>query len=384
MSSRLVEPHGGKLVNRVTPSAKSKKAKLAITLTERQQCDFELIAIGAMSPLTGFMGQAAYTSVCEKMLLPDGNVWTIPITCAVDKASADQVGPGDAVQLNDSKGRLLGFLTVEEKYPHDKKLQASRVFKTEDTAHPGVKVLMEEGDICLGGPIEAVTPRHDREFPEYNLTPEQTRAEFVRRGWRTVVAFQTRNPIHRAHEYIQKAALETVDGLLLHPLVGETKGDDLPADVRIASYQAIVAAYYPAARVLLAVYPAAMRYAGPREAIVHAITRKNYGCSHFIVGRDHAGVGNYYGSYDAQHIFDEFSPDEIGITPLFFEHTFYCRCCGGVASTKTCPHDSSAHVALSGTQVRQMLQRGDPLPEEFTRPEVSQILLRAMREYQRT
>jgi sulfate adenylyltransferase len=377
MSSRLVEPHGGKLVNRVTPSAKSKKAKLAITLTERQQCDFELIAIGAMSPLTGFMGQAAYTSVCEKMLLPDGNVWTIPITCAVDKASADQVGPGDAVQLNDSKGRLLGFLTVEEKYPHDKKLQASRVFKTEDTAHPGVKVLMEEGDICLGGPIEAVTPRHDREFPEYNLTPEQTRAEFVRRGWRTVVAFQTRNPIHRAHEYLTKCAQEICDGLLIHPLVGQTQPGDIPADVRMECYKVLIANYYHPEHTMLSVLPAAMRYAGPKEAILHAIMRQNYGCSHFIVGRDHAGVGSYYGTYDAQKIFDELPEGNLKIMPLKFEHAAWSKKAGGMVSGKTFPKIEGDQVFLSGTKVRELLKAGQRPPVEFTRPEVADILIAA-------
>ena len=391
MPHDLIQPHGGTLVNRLlTGDARAEAidaaaALSAITLNETNLCDLEMIATGAFSPLCGFMGCADYQTVVNDMRLANGLAWTIPITLAVDAEQAALITIGGRVALLEGD-TPVAILHVSDKFSYDKTVEAERVYRTTDPTHPGVARLYAQGDVLIGGDVDVIAlPSQSRSsFPDLRFTPSQTRRIFAERGWRRIVGFQTRNPIHRAHEYIQKAALETVDGLLLHPLVGETKGDDLPAEVRIASYQAIVAAYYPAARVVLAVYPAAMRYAGPREAIVHAITRKNYGCSHFIVGRDHAGVGNYYGSYDAQHIFDEFSPDEIGITPLFFEHTFYCRCCGGVASTKTCPHDSSAHVALSGTQVRQMLQRGEPLPEEFTRPEVSAILLRAMREYQRT
>jgi sulfate adenylyltransferase len=303
MSVQLIEPHGGTLVNRVDPAAAQTKANATITLSDRQQCDLEMIAIGAMSPLTGFMGQADYDSVCDAMKLSDGTVWPIPITCAVDTATADGIQVGDSVQLNDDKGRLLGFLKVEEKYPHDKKKQALSVFKTDEDAHPGVKVLKSEGDVCLGGPIQVVTPRHNVEFPEQNLTPAQTRAEFAKRGWHTVVAFQTRNPIHRAHEYLTKCAQEICDGLLVHPLVGQTQAGDIPADVRMRCYQVLLEKYYHPDHTMLSVLPAAMRYAGPREAILHAILRQNYGCSHFIVGRDHAGVGSYYGTYDAQEIF---------------------------------------------------------------------------------
>ncbi len=381
MSTRhLVEPHGGKLINRIDAKAAGRKAKATIRLTERQQCDLELIAIGAFSPLEGFMGEADYHSVCDGMKISSGVVWPAPITCAVDNATADAVSAGDIVQLNDDKDRVLGYLTVREKYPHDKKKQAVSVFKTEDQAHPGVKVLMEEGDVCLAGPVDVVTPRHDVEFPEYNLWPEQTRAEFAERGWATVVAFQTRNPIHRAHEYLTKCAQEICDGLLIHPLVGQTQPGDIPAGVRMRCYKVLIDNYYHPDHTMLSVLPAAMRYAGPREAILHAIMRQNYGCSHFIVGRDHAGVGSYYGTYDAQEIFDEIEPQGLKITPLKFEHAAWSRKAGGMVSGKTFPKIDGDQIFLSGTKVREMLRAGQRPPEEFTRPEVADILIEAMKE----
>lgn len=379
-SSRLPAPHGGKLVTRVVTKDYGEAPATRIRLTERQQCDLELIAIGALSPLDGFVGEADYHSICEKMRLSNGVVWPAPITCAVDKATGDRIGIGEKVTLLDDKDRTLGYLSVTEKYAHDKAKQAKHVFRTEDSAHPGVRVLMAEGDVCLAGPVDVVTPRHDVEFPEYNLHPAQTRAEFERRGWSTVVAFQTRNPIHRAHEYLTKCAQEICDGLLIHPLVGQTQPGDIPADVRMACYKVLLANYYHPDHTMLSVLPAAMRYAGPREAILHAIMRLNYGCSHFIVGRDHAGVGNYYGTYAAQEIFDTLEPGDLAITPLKFEHAAWSRKAGGMVSGKTFPKIDGDQIFLSGTKVREMLSRGEAPPQEFTRPEVAEILIRSMRQ----
>jgi sulfate adenylyltransferase len=345
--------------------------------------DLELIATGALSPLTGFMTSADNVRCTGEMRLANGTVWPIPVTLAVDASTGERVREGQEVALCEGD-RVLAVMEVSEKYPYDreaKEREAREVYTTTDEAHPGVARLYRRGEWLLGGDIWLVDwpSAVATEFPELRHTPAETRRMFARRGWKTVVGFQTRNPIHRAHEHIQKTALEIVDGLFVHPLVGETKKDDIPADVRIASYQAILRDYYPAERVLLGVFPAAMRYAGPREAIFHAIARKNYGCTHFIVGRDHAGVGKYYGTYDAQNIFDQFSSDEIGIVPLKFEHAFYCKKCGAVVSAKTCPHGKEDWVFLSGTQVREMLARGEHLPEEFTRPEVAQVLLNGVK-----
>ncbi len=389
----VILPHGGVLVDRVlrgeVREAVRERAErmLKIPLDRMGLSDLELLAVGAFSPLTGFMLKADYDRCVEEMRLTNGLVWTIPVTLAVEKDLADRVKEGQEVALCEGD-RVLAVMEVAEKYPYDRKVkerEAKEVYRTTDEAHPGVARLYRRGEVLLGGDIWLVDwpTAVKTEFPELRHTPAQTRRMFARRGWRSVVGFQTRNPIHRAHEYIQKTALEIVDGLFLHPLVGETKKDDIPAEVRIASYQAILRDYYPAERVILGVFPAAMRYAGPREAVFHAICRKNYGCTHFIVGRDHAGVGNYYGTYDAQNIFDEFPPEDIGIIPLKFEHAFYCRRCGGVVSAKTCPHGPEDRVYLSGTQVRQMLERGEMLPEEFTRPEVARILLEGFQQWRR-
>ena len=387
----VILPHGGVLVDRVlrgeVREAVRERAErmLKIPLDRMGLSDLELLAVGAFSPLTGFMLKADYDRCVEEMRLANGLVWTIPVTLAVEKDLAGRIKEGQEVALCEGD-RVLAVMEVVEKYPYDrtaKEREAREVHRTTDEAHPGVARLYRQGEVLLGGDIWLVDwPTAVRtEFPELRHTPAQTRRMFARRGWRSVVGFQTRNPIHRAHEYIQKTALEIVDGLFLHPLVGETKKDDIPAEVRIASYQAILRDYYPAERVILGVFPAAMRYAGPREAVFHAICRKNYGCTHFIVGRDHAGVGNYYGTYDAQNIFDEFPPEDIGIIPLKFEHAFYCRRCGGVVSAKTCPHGPEDRVYLSGTQVRQMLEQGEMLPEEFTRPEVARILLEGFQQW---
>jgi sulfate adenylyltransferase len=349
-----------------------------VPLTRMAVSDLEMIAVGALSPLTGFMTKADYDSVIDTMHLSNGLAWSIPVTLPVHEEVASDLKEGSEVALMD-EDHLMGIMTIAELYPADREREAREVYRTTEEAHPGVARIYRHGKTLLAGEVYMVNPPKVVEFPELRHEPAQTRRMFASRGWRRIVAFQTRNPIHRAHEYIQKTALEIVDGLFLHPLVGETKADDIPADVRIESYQAILRDYYPAERVLLGVFPAAMRYAGPREAIFHAIARKNYGCTHFIVGRDHAGVGKYYGTYDAHYIFDEFDPSELGITPLFFDYTFYCRKCGAVVSAKTCPHSKEDWVNLSGTQVREMLERGEMLPEEFTRPEVSKVLMNGIR-----
>ena len=352
----------------------------AIRLSARSLSDLELLAVGGYSPLEGFMTEADYRGVVAEMRLASGLAWPMPITLAVSKEETAALREGREVVLADESGRILAVLELAEKFAYDKRFEARWVYRTEDEAHPGVAALYAQGEVLLGGRLRVLEiPRHD-DFPLHRLTPAQTREAFAERGWRTIVGFQTRNPVHRAHEYIQKCALEMVDGLLLHPLVGETKSDDIPADVRMRCYEVLIQSYYPAGRVLLAVNPAAMRYAGPREAIFHALVRKNFGCTHFIVGRDHAGVGQYYGPFDAQHIFDEFAPGELGITPMFFDNTFFCRKCDEMASAKTCPHSREDWVVLSGTQVREMLQGGLAPPPEFTRPEVSQVLIEAMQE----
>jgi len=376
-----IKPHGGELVQRVlTGEERAEALERALTLKGLQVqslmnlSDLELLATGALSPLTGFMVREDYDRVVQEMRLYGGLIWSIPVTLAVTEDEAESISEGEDIALWQQE-TPLAIMTVAEKYQRDPAKEAREAYRTEDEAHPGVARLHRHGNTLLGGEIWLLNWPQPREFPEFRHTPAQTRRMFARRGWRRIVGFQTRNPIHRAHEYIQKTALEITDGLFLHPLVGETKADDIPADVRMRSYEAILRDYYLADRVLLGVFPAAMRYAGPREAIFHALARKNYGCTHFIVGRDHAGVGSYYGTYDAQRIFEEFDPQEIGITPLFFDYTFYCRKCGAVVSAKTCPHSKDDWVYLSGTQVRQMLERGEMLPEEFTRPEVSKILM---------
>lgn len=376
-----IAPHGGKLVNRFLQGKeredvlKRAPALPKIVLNERQVSDLEMIAIGGFSPLEGFMTQADYKSVIESMRLADGRVWSLPITLSVSKTEAGGIKEGGEVALGDESGELLAILEVAQKFPNESSLEAAKVYSTQDTQHPGVAYLKSAGEILLGGRVSVLNrPSHD-DFLEYRLDPAETRALFAKKGWRRIVGFQTRNPIHRAHEYIQKCALEICDGLLLHPLVGQTKSDDIPASVRMKSYEVMIRHYYPKDRVVMAVFPAAMRYAGPREAVYHALVRKNYGCTHFIVGRDHAGVGKYYGSFDAHKIFDGFTAEEIGITPLFFDYTFYCRRCDGMASYKSCPHEERDHVSLSGTQVRELLRKGELPPAEYTRPEIAQVLI---------
>jgi len=383
-AAALVAPHGGRLNERLATGAEA--AALAerarslptLTLDARQVTDLELLAVGALSPLDGFLGRADYDAVIDSMHLASGPVWSVPVTLSAPDEQARALVGREACLVT-PQGVPLAVMQVAEAYPADRAREARMVYRTEDPAHPGVAAIYAQSGTLFGGAVRAFALPPDPEFPEHRLTPAQTRAAFAARGWRTIVGFQTRNPVHRAHEYLQKVALELVDGLLLHPLVGETQAGDIPADVRMRCYQVLLDGYYPRDRVLLSVLPASMRYAGPREAIFHAIMRQNYGCSHFIVGRDHAGVGNYYGTYDAQTIFDELAPGELAITPLRFEHTFFCRACGSMASTRSCPHPSTEHVTLSGTRVREMLAAGQVPPVEFTRPEVAQMLIESMR-----
>jgi len=386
MTSETIAAHGGRLIDLVVRGAEADALRQRATglpllrLSARALSDVELLATGGYSPLEGFMTQADYTATVHEMHLASGVPWPMPITLGVSAEEAASIKEGGQVALADEAGNVLAVMDVAEKFGYDEKAEARAVYRTEEEAHPGVAALYAQGDVLLGGPLRVLeVPGHD-DFPQYRLTPAQTRAQFAERGWRTVVGFQTRNPVHRAHEYIQKCALEIVDGLLLHPLVGETKGDDIAADIRMRCYEVLLENYYPLDRVVLSVNPAAMRYAGPREAVFHALVRKNFGCTHFIVGRDHAGVGSYYGTFDAQLIFNEFAPGELGITPLMFDHTFFCRKCDEMASIKTCPHDAESRVTLSGTQVRDMLKGGITPPIEFSRPEVAKVLIDAMQE----
>jgi sulfate adenylyltransferase len=370
-TDKLIRPHGGFLVDRTGDRPADIDSLETVTITSREASDLDMIASGALSPLQGFMGEDDYRSVVEDMRLHDGLPWALPVCLAVDAAPN-----GDRVVLADESGKALAVLEVESVYEYDKEREAEQCFRTTDTEHPGVARLFDQKPLYLAGKV-TVFERATPAFPELALDPADTRRTFAERGWKRVVGFQTRNPIHRAHEYLTKDALETVDGLLIHPLVGDTKSDDVPAATRVECYRILVDNYYPADRVLVAAFPAAMRYAGPREAVWHAICRKNYGCSHFIVGRDHAGVGSYYGTYDAQQIFDEFEPHELDIEPMFFEHAFWCKVCGQMATPKTCPHGGDDHVFLSGTKVREMLTAGQVPPTEFTRKEVAEVLIKA-------
>jgi sulfate adenylyltransferase len=369
-------PHGGRLVLRQVGGGEAtalrrRAQKLpSLRLNTRQLCDLELIGNGAFSPLDGFMGPDDYAAVVETMHLANGLPWSLPVTLAVDSADAPKVGSEAA--LLDTQGHVRGSISISAVFGYDRGREAREVYGTDDPKHPGVAAVLAQGDTLVSGQVTVIEPDGTG---KYHLPPVEARAAFAARGWQTIVGFQTRNPVHRAHEYIQKCALETVDGLLLHPLVGETKSDDIPAATRIRCYEVLLDGYYPADRVILGVLPAAMRYAGPREAIFHAIIRKNYGCTHFIVGRDHAGVGSYYGTYDAQRLFDQFDPDALGIIPLKFENSFFCTKCGSMASARTCPHGESDRVSLSGSAVRALLQEGKLPPPEFSRPEVARVLI---------
>jgi sulfate adenylyltransferase len=373
----LVEPLGGELVQRCLDGAardemvERAQCMPALTLSASTVADLELLGSGAYSPLTGFLAKRDYESVLEHAALADGTPWTLPITAPVGAELSGSLTAGDELALRDSTGVLRGSLTVAEVYHRDPGREAEQVYRTRDPDHPGVRALFAGGDTLVGGDVRVLPQPVD----ELALTPAAARREFLARDWSTVVAFQTRNPVHRAHEYLTKVALEQVDGLFLHPLVGVTKDDDIPAEVRLQCYRVLLDGYYPRERVLLATFDSAMRYAGPREAVHHGLVRRNYGCSHFIIGRDAAGVGSYYGTYDAQRLYDELGgADRLGFIAFKFEHTFYCRSCEAVASDRTCPHDREARLILSGTRVRELLREGGEVPREFSRPEVAAIL----------
>lgn len=378
----LIPPLGGRLVDRrVEPAAKAGVLARArdlppLTLDATALADLRLLGTGAYSPLTGFMTRGDYEAVVDRAALADGTPWTLPITLPLPDRLGTALHDGDQVSLRDAGGALHGVLTVQDVFRRDLGREAREVYRTEDDAHPGVRALRSAGPLLVGGEVAVLASAAPRDGRA--LDPVQTRAAFAERGWRTVVAFQTRNPIHRAHEYLTKVALEQVDGLFLHPLVGTTKDDDIPAEVRLRCYEALLDGYYPRERVVIATFPAAMRYAGPREAVFHGLVRRNHGCSHFIIGRDAAGVGSYYGTYDAQRLYDELGgADRLGFVAFKFEHTFHCAACGGMASTRTCPHGAEHRLVLSGTRVRELLTAGAELPAAFTRPEVAGILREA-------
>ncbi len=371
----MIQPHGGKLIDRVIEENQLPENAPVLTLNEREKNDLEMISCGAMSPLEGFMTAVDYNSVVAKMRLANGTVWSLPVVFSL-KENDPQVASGDVVLLKYGD-KIRGMMEVEDIFSADLMHEAKETLLTDDDEHPGVQYLKSLSGKYIGGRVSALDLRDAEPFRKHRLIPEETRALFKEKGWNTIVAFQTRNPIHRAHEYLQKVSLEMIDGLLIHPLVGATKADDIPADVRMQCYETILEKYYPSDRTALSVFPAAMRYAGPREAVFHALLRKNYGCTHFIVGRDHAGVGSYYGTYDAQVIFDNFTAEEIGIVPLKFEHAFYCNACNGMASDRTCPHTAADRVFLSGKKVRAMLVEGIMPPPEFTRPEIAKLLMEA-------
>lgn len=383
MSAKLVAPHGGKLKPLLLQGEELSEEKSRahalpqVRLTSRETSDLIMLAVGAFSPLDGFMGSEDYKGVVKDMHMVDGTLWPIPITLSVSKNQADSIRINDSVALiDDESGDLMGSMVVNEKFSYDKKAEALEVFRTEDGAHPGVAKVYAQHDILLGGTVKVFSEGpYPQLYGEHYGRPAETREIFDRFGWSKVAAFQTRNPIHRSHEYCTKIALEVTDGVLIHPLVGKLKGDDIPADIRMKCYEVLLQNYYPRDRVVLKVYPMEMRYGGPREAVLHAVFRQNYGCSHLIIGRDHAGVGNYYGPFDAQKIFDDIDDHELQIKPLNIDWTFWCHKCDGMASMKTCPHGKEDRVLISGTKLREMLATGEKPPKEFSRPEVVEILM---------
>lgn len=373
------EAHGGPLVlSQAVNLDEDQIGRLkekAVVLGPRALSDLELIANGGLSPLKGFMGLADYESVLKEMRLKNGTLFPLPITLPLDGLSP-LPSPGETVGLCFG-GRVVGYLEVEGVFERDLTKEALAVFKTDDAAHPGVAMLLKESPKVAAGRAFADLDRLPKDFPEHTLTPLQARKAFQEKGWRTIVGFQTRNPIHRAHEYLIKCALETVDGAFVHPLVGATKADDVPSEVRMRCYEVLLENYFPKDRALLGINPATMRYAGPREAVFHAIVRRNYGCTHFIVGRDHAGVGHYYGPFDAQKIFETLPKGSLQMEILKFDNAFYCKDCEAMATAKTCPHPATSHVSLSGTKLRELLAKGEMPSKEITRPQVAQVLIEA-------
>ncbi len=384
--SRLVEPHGGKglkpLMLKGDALAKTKekaKALNQVRMSSRETGDLIMLGIGGFTPLEGFMGKADWQGACENMSLSDGLFWPIPITLSTNKGQADSIKDGEEVALVDEEtGSLMGTLVVKEKYEMtkaDKEFECQHVFKTTELEHPGVAKVMEQGDVNLAGTVQVFS---EGEFPKkyagIYMTPEETRKIFDDKGWSTVAAFQTRNPMHRSHEYLAKIAIEICDGVLIHQLLGKLKPGDIPADVRSKAIGTLLDKYFVKDTVIQAGYPLDMRYAGPREALLHALFRQNYGCSHLIVGRDHAGVGDYYGPFDAHHIFDEIPKDALQTQALKIDWTFYCTKCDGMASMRTCCHGKEDRLLLSGTKLRKMLSEGEAVPDHFSRPEVLAIL----------
>ena len=372
------------LVDRVIPKeaqadARARASRLpAIELNSRAASDLLLLATGGFSPLEGFTDFKTSSGIVEDMRLGDGTIWPFPILLQTEAAPAKSVRPGSEVALK-VNGEPVAFLEVEEAFAIPHQEWAKKLFGTTEAAHPGVAGFLSGGDFSLAGKVQWFGDAAVLGLDEYWLTPKETRAEMAKRGWKTVAGFQTRNPVHRAHEYVLRTALEVTDGLLLHPLVGETRPEDIPADVRMRCYRALLDEYLPREHVLFSVLPAWMRYGGPREAVLHAVVRRNFGCTHFLVGRDHAGVGGYYGPYDAQHLLRSLAGEGLGIEPICFDEVFYCRRCSSMASKRTCAHPVADHLILSGTEVRRRLREGLALPEEFTRPQVAAILSAAAR-----
>lgn len=379
----MLIPHGGKLVNKIATEDEKKeilqKAKHLknIVIPDRYISDCEMIANGGFSPLNGFMTKDDAEEVIINLHLTSGILWSIPILLPIPENIHKDIKVGDELILRDKYNTAIALMVIEDKFSLDLDIYCKNIFKTTDDNHPGVRVVKQNGNKFIGGEIVRLLNRPKREKikPTYYLDPLETRKLIEQRKWKSVVAFQTRNPIHRAHEYLIKAAMEPMDGALIHPLVGETKSDDIPADIRMQCYEVLIENYFPKDKVILSVLPASMHYAGPREAVHHMILRKNYGATHMIIGRDHAGVGNYYGTYEAQEFVEQFKK-ELEIQPLKFEHTFYCVKCESMASSKTCPHSPEYHLHLSGTKVRAMLREGKKPPKEFTRPEIANILIK--------